>query len=251
MWAEEPTNEATATVTPTPTPNIDSDGDGVLDGADNCPVVYNPDQLNSDGGRRANGAGIAGEWASNPSQDKLGDACDPDDDNDGLPDVAENELSCPYRLQGDSDGDRALDGFEVATGYDPCNALSKPAWGGGSDLDGDGLQDGLERSGYNTCAFTGDAIPGYSACTVPTDSDGDGCSDTLEALDINGDRAVDIADQLWLARRMINLLPVSDSDRVFDLDKDGYIDIADQLRMARNTCFLRPNQIGCPVCPAE
>ena len=47
----------------------DADGDTVADPADNCPSAANPDQANSDGA--ADG----------------GDACDPDDDNDGIPDA--------------------------------------------------------------------------------------------------------------------------------------------------------------------
>jgi hypothetical protein len=49
----------------------DADGDTVADPADNCPSVANPDQANTDGA--ADG----------------GDACDPDDDNDGIPDTAD------------------------------------------------------------------------------------------------------------------------------------------------------------------
>jgi len=231
----------------------DSDGDGVLNAADNCPTVYNPDQLNSDGGRRPNGARIPGQWASNPARDKLGDACDPDDDNDALPDTSENELVCPFRLVGDSDGDRVLDGFEVATSYAPCSAASKPPWGVGSDSDGDGLVDWTERGGYNTCAFTGDTFPGWSTCTAPKDSDGDACADTVEVLDLNGDRTADSGDQGLMNRRVAGKILADDpvSESVFDLNKDGDVDSGDQGLMNRNTCMLNRNQLGCPVCPPE
>ena len=49
---------------------IDPDGDGLSGKADNCPSVANPDQLDTD-------------------RDGLGDACDPDDDNDGVADVSD------------------------------------------------------------------------------------------------------------------------------------------------------------------
>ena len=81
----------------------DTDGDRVPDGADNCPLVYNHDQLDSD-------------------RDGLGDVCDncpvlsnPDQssrDSDGLGDVCDN---CPDTYNGsteDLDNDRKFDVFE-------------------------------------------------------------------------------------------------------------------------------------------
>ena len=56
--------------------DADDDNDGVLDGADNCSLVANPDQVNFDG-------------------DVQGDACDPDDDNDTLADSGD---VCPMTV---------------------------------------------------------------------------------------------------------------------------------------------------------
>lgn len=49
----------------------DQDGDGLFEGADNCPAASNPSQADNEG-------------------DGLGDVCDPDDDNDGVPDTDDN-----------------------------------------------------------------------------------------------------------------------------------------------------------------
>jgi len=51
-------------------PEKDTDGDGIVDSKDNCPLVFNPDQNDYD-------------------NDRLGNACDCDDDNDGLNDGLE------------------------------------------------------------------------------------------------------------------------------------------------------------------
>jgi acetyl esterase/lipase len=231
----------------------DDDHDGVLDAEDNCPLVPNPEQVNSDS-RRAAGSRIASGWASNPAGDELGDACDTDNDNDGLPDSREYVDHCPYRFVADSDGDGQTDGFEAEWATDPCDPASEAACTRTMDSDNDGLINCIEHSGYNTCAAAGDAIPGWSACADGTDSDGDGCADVLEVMDINGDRKLSLSDRTLMAKRSASLLPASDSDSVFDVNKDGRISIGDQTLMAKNTCLLKPGLIGCEgdqVCPAE
>src|SRR3989338_3318200 len=71
----------------------DQDGDGVGDNADNCVAVANSDQENNDGGSEAA---------------LRGDACDDDDDNDGLTDVVELDLNDgfatdPFKKNSDPD----------------------------------------------------------------------------------------------------------------------------------------------------
>jgi len=237
-------------------PNNDADNDGICAGSgylspktgdkDNCPAVYNPDQKNSDGGGRPNGSQIPGDWASNPAQDKLGDACDPDDDNDALPDSQEFDDHCPYRLIADSDGDRVLDGYEVSAGKNPCNAAIKPPSEGGSDSDGDGFADAVEHSGYNTCAFAGDTTPGYTTCANPTDSDGDGCADWIEIVDINGNRSANIVDVQLVSQRAFNIIPASDSDNVLDINKSGAVNIVDVLLAAQNSSLVKPHSTCLP-----
>jgi hypothetical protein len=83
-----------------PSCHIDTDLDGLPDSIDNCPEVQNVDQTNTDG-------------------DSMGNACDNDDDNDGLSDVDELNVYSTDPLDPDTDGDGFDDGTEVAAGSDP------------------------------------------------------------------------------------------------------------------------------------
>ena len=98
----------------------DSDGDGVVDAADNCPAISNPDQLDSDG-------------------DALGNLCDncptesnvaqTDTDSDGLGDLCD---LCPIDPLNDAD----TDGF--CANLDNCPTISNPLQ---QDSNNDGIGD--------------------------------------------------------------------------------------------------------------
>lgn len=88
--------------------DLDDDNDGIPDVDDNCPLLANADQTDTDG-------------------DGFGDACDTDDDNDGVPDAIDNcpLVANPGQEDSDSDGigdlcDPDGDNDGVPDGLDAC-----------------------------------------------------------------------------------------------------------------------------------
>jgi hypothetical protein len=241
----------------------DADGDLIADPVDNCVSAANPGQENADANFIDNSPpyaeGVDDQTLAN--SDNQGDACDTDDDNDGVPDTTEASLPslqavCPQALATtdplllDTDGDRVTDAAECALGSDPNNAASKPANPPPAqdpdsdrlstafegtigtnpnlvDSDGDGMQDGWEYKGY-----------GSNPLAIDTDADGtrDGC----EAASLNGDTIVNPGDQAMLASEILRVPPPAKLGN-FDLNKDGVINPGDQAFQA--------SRIGPGKCP--
>jgi hypothetical protein len=186
--------------------SLDADGDGLNHDEDNCTLVANIDQLDTD-------------------SDGMGNACDPDDDNDGLSDSLEASIGTDP-LVVDTDNDGLTDYAEVAWDGDDSSYLP------GSDLnpltadtDNDGLTD------YQEVVWDGNAsyLPGFDPNPLVADTDGDGFKDGMEHTagydplldtsfpvwgDINDDRVADTADVLLASRAVLGLVTLSDAELV-------------------------------------
>jgi len=156
--------------------DADDDNDGLLDAADNCPTVVNPDQTDSD-------------------SDLAGDACDPDDDNDGILDDGDGSgvdgaapctvgaVSCADNCPFDANVAQA--NFDGDSDGDVCD----------NDVDDDGIFEGgfvsfctggatencNDNCGLNTPS------PGFIAANPDqADADSDGIGDACEDADGDG-----------------------------------------------------------------
>ena len=183
---------------------IDSDEDGVVDGEDNCPLVANAIQLDTD-------------------EDGVGDACDDDDDNDGF---ADEEDVCPLvtnpnqtdtDLDGEGDAcDDDDDGDSVSDDLDNCPLISNVDQ---DDSDGDGKGDVCDAS--NDQDTDGDSIlDAIDNClnvknTDQSNLDGDEFGDLCDD-DIDGDAVKNGSDNC----------PATPNDQL-DVDGDGIGDACD------------------------
>ncbi len=206
---------ATDSVTTYVKPTEDSDGDGVTNSLDNCPLLANQAQTDTD-------------------EDGLGDLCDPcpedtanDSDGDGL---CGNVDNCPLlanatQTDTDDDGvgdscDADADGDGFAGTEDNCPLLVNPTQ---ADTDGDGRGDLCDPCPTDaTNDSDGDGLCGIlDNCPLlanpqQTDTDGDGLGDSCDA-DVDGDGLADTEDNC----------PLLVNPTQTDLDGDGLGDLCD------------------------
>jgi len=176
---------------------IDNDDDGISNGVDNCLNIPNPMQENHD-------------------NDIYGDICDDDDDNDGMPDLFNGEVSdyCPKGYSGwvrtemtdpDNDGcynfheeDNDDDNDGVLDDDDGCQRVG---WFANltNDIDNDGCQDSLEDTDDDNDGVLDetDSCPTGELdweSNYETDFDNDGCRDSTEDDDDDNDMITDNMD---------------------------------------------------------
>jgi hypothetical protein len=146
--------------------SLDGDGDGASDASDNCPAAANASQADFD-------------------TDGQGDACDGDDDNDGVADGADafplnaaesadtDGDGTGNNADADDDGDGVADADEAGQGTDPLDAdTDADGAGDGADncpLDANGDQADADGDGLgDACDQTGDLTPDAFAFTTRT-----------------------------------------------------------------------------------
>jgi hypothetical protein len=168
----------------------DTDADGIDDNSDNCVSVFNTDQVNTDG-------------------DSEGNACDSDDDNDGVADASDAfPLDATESVDADGDG--------IGN-----NADSTP--NGDTDSDGvDNLADNC-ASISNADQLNTDGDSEGNACD--SDDDNDGVADTSDAFPLDASESVD-TDGDGIGNNADNCVAVTNAAQT-DTDADGFGDACD------------------------
>jgi hypothetical protein len=234
----------------------DTDGDAVLDPSDNCALVPNATQTDTDGDAQGDACdadddadGVLDgpdncELVSNPSQtdsdvDGQGDACDGDTDGDGVLDGPDNCPAASNATQTDTDGDGQGDACDadddadgVLDGPDNCELVSNASQ---TNSDTDALGDACDPDddndtvldGSDNCALApnptqvnSDLQAGGDACDP--DDDNDGLTDVAEAFRKTNRLDKDSDDDGLLDAREVNVTKTRPAR--FDSDGDGLSD---------------------------
>lgn len=227
--------------------NGDADADGIPDSTDNCPAHDNATQANNDRNFIDQTPPLSVDDGTLINSDRYGDACDEDDDNDGISD--EDEVAGPPCASAtgptdpfnrDSDFDRFTDGYECAFGTDPTDAASRPPAIVAGDSDNDGLSDAEELllgTDPNNPDTDGDGlrdgleVRNYGSNPLAVNADGDVCDDAREVMGFDGNTVVTAADPGLVAVALGNYgTPPAPADRWrmnMDVDKNGAVTAAD------------------------
>lgn len=203
------------------TANNDIDSDGVQNATDNCLTVLNSNQLNTDG-------------------DSEGNACDNDDDNDGVADTSDAfQLNAAASTDNDKDG--KPDAWNAAC--DPsCQSSSGLTLDNDDDndtvldvndncpLNANDNQADLDNDGAGNACDTDDENDGQLDA-VDTDDDNDGVPDVSDAYPLdplyNADTDRDTLPDNWELARERNpdkadyVVPVSSGTHACAIDETG------------------------------
>jgi hypothetical protein len=202
----------------------------VLDGTDNCPTVSNNGQQNSDSGPPpsgtgaiGNGKGIPGNDATIPNGDFPGNACDPDNDNDGIPNTLDPDPLGDITYDDNNDGTWQGVGDDGPS-WDSNSDAKLDGWvgacGGAGDTDTDGLLDKWENCKWGTNPAV-------------IDSDGDSRGDCTEVADVDGNGVVNLNDVVVTAKAGLLADAAFGKDGDFDSNGDDVVNLGDVVQEAK------------------